>query len=363
MNWNLKLFLFFSGTFISTLMFIVVLIRFAKTLGIRGNNSKELRWNQNSKPSLGGIAIFLSLFSSIFTYLVTHPSENIFSNTSFVLFFMGMCLAFFMGLTDDAFDTRPFFKLTMQISCGVLIASSNNLIPVSTYSGLNAFVTVLWTVGLMNSLNMLDNMDGITASVANSIFLILILISLIFCCNILDIYIFILVGFVGAIFGFLVFNKPPSKLFMGDSGSQLIGYTVAFFSVHVIWDFKGEIELSFWGKTIILLLIFSMPFIDTFTVVFNRIRRGVSPAKGGKDHTTHHLVYSGFSEFKVWLFYSICSITLGFLGFYMLYLQTKGYLYWTLLLIIPLLVLFYFLFRLTHVYHAHTPKETKNDSI
>jgi len=362
MNIILKLFFFFSGTFISTILIIKVLFGFAKSLGIRGNNNTELRWNAQAKPSLGGIAIFLSVFTSIFTYLVTHPTENIFSNAGFVLFFIGMCLAFFMGLTDDAFDTRPWFKLIMQILCGTLIVCSNNTIPFSSYFALNAFVTVLWVVGLMNSLNMLDNMDGITGSVANAIFVVLFLTSILFCCNILDIYIFIIIGFIGAIFGFLIFNRPPSKLFMGDSGSQLIGYVVAFFSIHIIWNFKGDIEISFWGKSIILMLVFSIPFIDTFSVVFNRIRKGNSPAKGGKDHTTHHLVYYGFSEFKVWVFYSLCSLVFAGFGFFMLFLQIQGYRYWTLLMVIPFLALFYFLFRLTHVHHAHIPKETKNDS-
>lgn len=354
MNLTIKLCLFFSGTFISTIVFIKVLIGFAKTLGIRGNNNTELRWNSQAKPSLGGIAIFLSVFTSIFTYLVSHPAENIFGNATFVLFFIGMCLSFFMGLTDDAFDTRPLIKFLVQILCGVLIVSSNNIIPISPYFALNAFVTVLWTVGLMNSLNMLDNMDGITASVATSIFLIFILTSLFFCCNILDIYIFILIGFIGATLGFLVFNRPPSKLFMGDSGSQLIGFTIAFFSVHVVWDFKGTIDLPFWAKTVILLMILSIPFIDTFTVVFNRIRRGVSPARGGKDHTTHYLFYSGFSEKKVWLFYTCTSLLLGFTGYGILFLFLQGFNYWVIFLLLPLFFLFTYLFRLTHVQKSPT---------
>jgi UDP-GlcNAc:undecaprenyl-phosphate GlcNAc-1-phosphate transferase len=356
----LKLLLFFMGTFLVTMLIIRVLLQFAKTLGVRGKNSPELRWNPEIKPSVGGIAIFLSVFISIVTYLVLHPLENIFSNAGFVLFFLGMCLAFFMGLSDDAFDTKPLLKLTAQIVCGGCIACSGVSIPISDSSWINGVVTVIWTVGVMNSINMLDNMDGITASISSSAFLNFLFIGLYFCCDVMDVYVFILIGFVGSILGFLTFNKPPSRLFMGDSGSQLIGYTLAFFSVYILWDFKGLTEIPFWLKTVMLMLILAMPFMDTFTVVFNRIRRNTSPAKGGKDHTTHHLVYAGFNEWQVWLFFSCCSVTLGALGFLMLYLYSIGFQYGILLLLLPWFFLFLFLFRNTHVYQA--PTKTSNNA-
>jgi UDP-GlcNAc:undecaprenyl-phosphate GlcNAc-1-phosphate transferase len=358
----IKLALFFTGTLVATIIFILVLLEFSKTLGIRGKNNTEKRWNQNVKPSIGGIAIFLSVFISIVTYLVSHPTENVFSNSSFIFFFLGMCLAFFMGLTDDAFDTKPLMKLGSQIMCGILVVASNNVIPVSGFFEINALFTVFWTVGVMNSLNMLDNMDGITASAAIAIFIQFMVINLWFCCNVLDVYVFILIGFIGSALGFLTYNKPPSKLFMGDSGSQLIGYTVAFFSVYLLWDFKGVSEIPFWLSTLTLMMILAVPFVDTFTVVFNRIKRGVSPAKGGKDHTTHHLFYAGFSEVKVWITFSLISIVLGGLGIVMLYLYNLGVKYWILPLITPLLGTFYFLFRLTHVVKSPTPnsKSTSN---
>jgi UDP-GlcNAc:undecaprenyl-phosphate GlcNAc-1-phosphate transferase len=360
MSTNLKLALFFAGTFVATVVFIIVLLEFSKTLGIRGNNNTEKRWNRNVKPSIGGIAIFLSVFISIVTYLISHPSENIFSNASFVYFFLGMCLAFFMGLTDDAFDTKPLIKLGSQIMCGVLVVASDNVIPISDLFGVNAIFTVIWTVGVMNSLNMLDNMDGITASVAVAVFVNFMVIILWFCCNVLDIYVFILIGFIGAVLGFLTYNKPPSKLFMGDSGSQLIGYTVAFFSVYLLWNFKGVNEIPFWLSTLMLMMILAAPFVDTFTVVFNRIKRGTSPAKGGKDHTTHHLFYAGFSEFQVWVVFSLISFILGAMGILMLYLYTLGITYWILPLISPLLGIFYLLFRLTHVVKSPPSHSSSN---
>ena len=356
MNTTVKIILFFVGTFIATVVFIVVLLQFSKTLGMRARNDTENRWNQNVKPSLGGIAIFLSVFISIITYLISQPHENVFGSSSFVFFFIGMCLAFFMGLTDDAFDTKPLLKLTTQILCGVCVVLSKSVIPVSEIDALNAAITIIWIVGVMNSLNMLDNMDGITASVSGAAFLNFLIISLWFCCDLLDIYVFIIIGFMGSILGFLAFNKPPSKLFMGDSGSQLIGYAVAYFSVYILWNFKGIQEIPFWLSTLILLLILALPFIDTFTVVFNRIARGVSPAHGGKDHTTHHMVYAGFNEGQVWITYTLLALFLGSLGFVMLYLHGLGWNAWTLLLLIPFFVVFYLLFRLTHVVKSSQKK-------
>jgi len=359
MNSSLKLTLFFLGTFLATIALMTVLLEFSRTLGIRGNNNTDKRWSKSIKPSLGGIAIFLSVFISLITYLISHPFENVFSDSSFVYFFVGMCLAFFMGLSDDAFDTKPLIKLTAQIFCGLLIGFSKKLIPVSEVESINLMVTVLWTVGVMNSLNMLDNMDGIAASIATSALINFICISLFFCNHVSDIYIFLLIGFIGATASFLTFNKPPSKLFMGDSGSQLIGYVLAYFSVFILWDEKGISEIPFWVGTLILMMILAMPFIDTFTVVYNRVKRGASPARGGKDHTTHHLVYSGYSEFQVWLIFTAFSFTLGGLGLGMLCLYSAGAGYWILALFFPLIIAFYYFFRRTHVF---TPPASKSSS-
>jgi len=151
---------------------------------------------------------------------------------------------------------------------------------------------------------MLDNMDGITGTTTFWIIL-----SCMFSCWIIlpfniNIWILILASVLGAVFGFLTMNKPPSKLFMGDAGSQFIGLFIAFVSIKFLWNI-GTVDPSnihpSWLGACVVLVAFTPSAVDTLTVVINRMKRGQSPMVGGKDHTTHHLVYAGFSERKVWL--------------------------------------------------------------
>ena len=102
-----KLLLYFLGTMGFTLLTVYLLLGFAKSLGIRSKNDISVRCSNTSKPSLGGIAIFASVFMAIVIYLISHPTENIFGNQRFLFFFLGISLAFIMGLADDAFNTRP----------------------------------------------------------------------------------------------------------------------------------------------------------------------------------------------------------------------------------------------------------------
>ena len=347
-----KFLLFFLGTFCFTLFMVFVLLGFAKSLGIRSKNDIHVRWSNLSKPSLGGIAIFVSIFLAVVVYEITHPNENVFGNRTFLSFFAGICCAFLMGLADDAFNTRPLIKLFTQILCGISLVIGNAIIPISNSFWVDAFLTIFWTVGLMNSLNMLDNMDGITSGVSISIFTLILAFSFIFSGATINIHTFILIALIGSLGGFLLHNAPPSKLFMGDSGSQIIGYSVAFYTAYFILVPQRN-DYPMWLIIYVALMILALPFIDTFTVTFNRIKKGQSPAKGGKDHTTHYLIYRGFSERKTFLFYWITSFILGCAGLVMLWLYNLGFSYFSLLPLILFFITFYFLFKNTHVSHPN----------
>lgn len=256
-----------------------------------------------------------------------------------------------MGLADDAFNTRPLIKLVTQVICGLSVVANDMLIPATSNYWIDATLTIVWVIGLMNSLNMLDNMDGITASVAISILLMLLAFGLFFSSSTVDIHTFIIIGLVGSLSGFLFVNAPPSKLFMGDSGSQLIGYAIAFYSIYHLW-YNEPSHPPFWVTFYVALMILAIPFVDTFTVSFNRIKQGNSPAKGGKDHTTHHLVYLGFTERQTFLFVAITSMILGASGLLVFYLYTLNLHYFSLLPVLLFFPVFYFLFKNTHEFQA-----------
>lgn len=346
-----KLLLYFLGTMGFTLLLVYLLLGFAKSLGIRSKNDVSVRWSNTSKPSLGGIAIFISVFMAIVIYLISHPTQNVFGNQRFLSFFLGISLAFMMGLADDAFNTKPLIKLVTQVLCGLSVISSELIIPATGNYWIDATLTTIWVVGLMNSLNMLDNMDGITASVSISILLMLLALGSFFIPISIDIHTFIMIGLIGSLSGFLIVNAPPSKLFMGDSGSQIIGYTISFYSIYYLWN-SEQSHAPFGITFYVALLILAIPFIDTFTVSFNRLKQGKSPAKGGKDHTTHHMVYRGLTELQTFVFFTISSFVLGTCGLLVFYLYYIGLNYFSLLPLLLFFPVFYFLFKNTHDFKA-----------
>ncbi|MCC6702294.1 MAG: undecaprenyl/decaprenyl-phosphate alpha-N-acetylglucosaminyl 1-phosphate transferase [Fluviicola sp.] len=292
---------FVGGGIIASLVCNELLLRFSQSLGIRNKNDVVVRWANESKPSLGGVAFFIAFVFGAIAYSIVFQNENIFHNKEFVGLMAAGVLAFVMGLSDDAYNTKPLVKLVVQISCGVILVYTNTIIPLSGIFWVDGMITVIWVVGIMNSLNMLDNMDGITGTTV---------LFILFSCLASDIILFdwnmniwtlTLCIQIGAILGFLRFNINPSKLFMGDAGSQFIGLFAAFFSIHDLWTVGVKTQLNPLVGMAIVLIAFTPAAVDTFTVVINRLKKGQSPMVGGKDHTTHHLVYAGLNDKQVWL--------------------------------------------------------------
>jgi UDP-GlcNAc:undecaprenyl-phosphate GlcNAc-1-phosphate transferase len=279
----------------------VVLLRFSQSLGIRNKNDVVIRWSNESKPSLGGVSFFVVfVFASIAYSIVFGDEPDIFKNKQFVGLFAASSVAFLMGLADDAYNTRPMIKLFAQISCGLLFVLTDSSIDLFHSDYLDAIFTVLWVVVIMNSLNMLDNMDGITGTTVLFILLACLFSGWIILGFNTNLWTLINIAVIGAVLGFLTMNVNPSKLFMGDAGSQFIGLFVAYYGMEFLWNVSSNTESPSWLGMCIALVAFTPAAVDTLTVVINRLRRGQSPMVGGKDHTTHHLVYSGLTDRKVW---------------------------------------------------------------
>jgi UDP-GlcNAc:undecaprenyl-phosphate GlcNAc-1-phosphate transferase len=202
-------------------------------------------------------------------------------------------------LADDAYNTRPFLKFAVQFACGITFVASGIIIKVFPWDWLNYVTTVFWVVGMMNSVNMLDNMDGITASVSSVICFAAIMI-LVIAGDFNNLNLIVLIGVLAGIVGFLYYNWHPSRMYMGDSGSQFLGVFLAATGIGGFWNAPDVWGHAVQAKQIIVaLLIFAVPIADTTTVSINRLLRGQSPFVGGKDHTTHHLAYLGFSERQI----------------------------------------------------------------
>jgi len=156
---------------------------------------------------------------------------------------------------------------------------------------------------------MLDNMDGITASVSLSIIMAALML-LLLSNQSASIYFIICIGVAAAMVGFLFFNWSPSKMYMGDSGSQFLGAFLAYLSIVLMWKFRdassGVIAIK---QFLVPMILFIVPLIDTITVCVRRIVQGKSPFVGGRDHTTHYLAFNGISDSLVAFILFVISLT------------------------------------------------------
>ena len=308
---NNDLVLVYAGYFICSIVLAFLLnalfLRFTRTMGMRANPDM-VRWSSTTKPAVGGISFYVMFLLSVACYAVFFPYSFIPLNKE-LLGILGACtLAFIVGLADDAYNTKPLLKLLAQITCGLILLSSGQSINWFASEWMNNVLTVVWVVAIMNSINLLDNMDAITASV--SLFIILeTLITIYIGHDFYNVHVIMLLGVLGALGGFLFFNWHPSKLYMGDTGSQFLGILLAIIGIHYFWngpDFGSHYIQS--KQLIVVLLAFIIPICDTATVTINRLLRKQAPWVGGKDHTTHHLSYLGLSDSQVAIAFTAISL-------------------------------------------------------
>lgn len=303
--------LFAAASLFLSLTVNYFLLKYLRQLGIYNKQRREnlVRWAAQSKPSIGGIgffAVFLLSFLAICglggwldgavqTALpATLPALSLTISATIPCFLLCCTIGFLVGLLDDSFVMPPRFKFIGQLLCALIMSLGGVVISISDNAVFNYIFTAVWVIGIMNSINMLDNMDGITAGVSAGIILNILLLSSVF----LFPYNFFLVGMFCALLGFLYYNWSPSKIFMGDAGSQLLGIFLAFTSVLFVWNTPYALpHIS--AKLVLPAIIFMLPVMDTTTVTIHRLLRGQSPAVGGRDHLTHHLAYCGLNDRQV----------------------------------------------------------------
>jgi UDP-GlcNAc:undecaprenyl-phosphate GlcNAc-1-phosphate transferase len=219
-----------------------------------------------------------------------------------------------MGLAYDAYNTKPLLKSTVQLTCATILIVTGTYIKIFHSIELNCLLSLFWIVGMMNSINMLDNMDAITASVSKGI-MICVIGFLVLDGDFKNEYFIILIGMLGSLVGFMYFNWNPSKMYMGDTGSQFLGVFLAAIGIQYFWNAPDNTLLGtpesvmFIKRLLIPLTAFILPITDTITVVINRLMKKQSPFIGGKDHTTHALARLGLNDRQVALVFITLSIT------------------------------------------------------
>lgn len=290
---------FFGGAFALSIVINSFMLRFVRTLGIRHQSEMTIRWSNQSKPAVGGISFYISYLMGFMFYAILFGQEDVFRNSELLGLFITITLAFLLGLSDDAYDTKPLIKLGIQVLCGAILILTGSAVEVFQAAWLNNLVTIIWVVGIMNSINMLDNMDGITT--ISCIFIILTILGISIPFQLVNnVEIFLLITVLGALCGFIIFNWNPSRMFMGDTGSQFLGMFLAFFSIKFLWNAGMEAgNYSAFSNFTLVLIAFSVPLMDTTFVTVRRLARRQKPWIGGKDHTTHMLSYKGLTDRQV----------------------------------------------------------------
>lgn len=326
--------------FALTILAVPVVIKFANKYGYVARPSKS-RWHTRSTALMGGIAIFLSFFITILIVLSFSRHWNV---TTIVVLF-GAWMMFVIGLRDDIQPFTPKVKLGAQL----LVAVMTIIVGIHFNTGLGIWldipISIIWIAGVINALNLIDNMDGLSSGIA------FIASSFIAVLGMLSNHSFLsltALTMAGGCLGFLLFNFKPAKIFMGDCGSLFLGYMLAVLTMML--QSVLDLESSLIGSFYLAAFILAVPLFDTFLVMFDRKRHGRSIAQGGKDHTSHRLVYLTGSERKaVMILYGLGLFYggLGLIGHYFSDLIKYTFIAFGLFIV---LLLSYILIRFVPVY-------------
>ena len=263
----------------------------------------EKRLVDKNTPPLGGVASAAAFFISV----------NFLGDADYNFLIIGAFSIFIsiLGVIDDFFNLNWKIKLFFQsIFVAIPIIYLNiflnveSLINLDLSNSFNFFISVLWIILIINSINFIDNMDGLAVIVTGSICYQSILLTYSLNQNKLtDLSVVLL--FV--ILGFFIYNFPPAKLYLGDSGSLFIGFCLGFLSILFTWNTKQDYLLSYALSPV--LLFFTIPLLDFLVIMWHRITNGISPTQGGTDHISHRLLAKGFSEKKVlFLFFTYSAL-------------------------------------------------------
>ena len=203
-----------------------------------------------------------------------------------------------LGLFDDRKPLGPFVKLFILagVSLGALVLTQTRMFtmldPLVGGTWASYGLTLLWVLVVTNALNFLDNMDGLSAGVATIASACFLAIALLagqwFVAAMLALL-------VGSLLGFLWFNKPVASIFMGDGGSLVIGFLLAFLSVRITYSHTQQ-EAITWHAVFTPLVVLAVPLYDFTSVVLLRLKQGKSPFVGDLQHVSHRLVKRGLSK-------------------------------------------------------------------
>ncbi len=251
------------------------------------------RWHDRPVALMGGIAIAGAAAGGLLLGGVSALPVGVLVGSGFV---------FAVGLYDDVWSISPTAKVLAQVLAAVLVLYEGIAFWQGAPSGVSMPLTFLWVIGVMNAVNLIDGIDGLAATIAAVAAAALALMS-----SALGLAGWAVVGasLAGASLGFLAYNVPPARIFMGDCGSLFLGYILAVLAL-VVQGAGGPV-----AGPLVPVAVLAVPIFDTTFVTVTRLLRGRSVTEGGTDHTHHRLIELGLSERKAVVTLAAVSMAFG----------------------------------------------------
>jgi UDP-GlcNAc:undecaprenyl-phosphate GlcNAc-1-phosphate transferase len=261
--------------------------------------SKKIFDNPNSAhkshtkpiPYLGGVAIIFGVVITSYLTLFLSPftANNFWLATSVLAPAIALGM---IGLWDDIKNLNPLPRFIGQSIAGLVIAAililSGNLGNPTGLVLIDILISVIWVVGICNSINFFDNLDG---GASGTVAISAVVLTYLALSTDQSFIAALSLVIAGSTLGFLIWNKTPARIYMGDAGALFLGVLIATLTVR--FEPKTESTLGSFATPLLLLAI---PILDTTVAVLSRIRRKISPFQGGRDHLSHRLVRAGFSR-------------------------------------------------------------------
>ena len=331
----------FAGACLFSAILTAIVRRLSLRIGFVARPAAD-RYHTSVIPLGGGIAIFWTVALFILAGLcvvkfgiagggigwfddsVSVHAEGFLGKAGDLLIVLGGGLALhIMGLRDDSKPMRPLIKLVVQFAVAIVIAVFADIrvelfIPnrIATTA-----LSVVWIVLIVNVFNFLDNMDGLSAGIAA------ISSAVLFTAAALSGQVFIgALGlvFIGSLLGFLLFNFPPARIFMGDSGSMIVGYFVAFITLRTTYyQQESQPETGFYA-VLMPLVVMAVPLYDFVSVTFLRISQGKSPFVGDTQHFSHRLKRRGLGDTQTVLTLYLATVCTGISAVFLYQVDLTG---------------------------------------
>ena len=337
----------FSLAFAISSICIPLIIKIAKKNQLYSNNGGGRHIHEGLIPRLGGVAIVVGfILSQLYLILITPLNPAIYIEYYFLI--LSFFILFILGLLDDIVDVGSYFKFFVQLLVAIILVWNADIRIYSFYGLFGLYelpivvsyvFSILVLVFFINAYNLIDGLDGLSCLVGLYVLLCFLFVFLI---NEQYIEIMLAISAIGCLLGFLLFNKSPAKIFMGDSGTLSVGLLIAFFSIRVSnlpLDFSENIN------PVIPMVVLSYPVIDTLRVFFRRILNGNSPFSADRNHIHHALFDLGYGHTKSSILIIFSSVILTFIIYFLREKHTFSFFVSVILILLMSQLPFYLLSR------------------